>query len=106
MVPGHEIAGVVTSAPTSAKFRVGDHVGVRAASSIPATADAQRGPGPAYMPGLIQTYNGPMAERPPRRLLGQRSSREGYVLSIPTTCRWTPPRLLCAGITLYSPLKH
>jgi uncharacterized zinc-type alcohol dehydrogenase-like protein len=62
------------------------------------------------MPGLAGTYNDFEADRKTRTQGGYSDSivvREGYVMSIPDNLPLDASApLLCAGITLYSPLRH
>ena len=62
------------------------------------------------MPGLIQTYNGVEVDGVSATQGGYSDHivvKEGYVLSIPDNLPLDASApLLCAGITLYSPLKH
>ncbi|WP_184722308.1 NAD(P)-dependent alcohol dehydrogenase [Caulobacter sp.] len=111
IVPGHEITGVVTAVGANVtKFKEGDRVGVGCFvdSCIGcATRDLDR---EQYMPGLVQTYSSaqPGSDLP---TYGGYSDhmvvKEGYVLSIPDNLALDAAApLLCAGITLYSPLRH
>lgn len=111
MVPGHEIAGVVTEVGSKVtKFKVGDHVGVGCfvdSCTHCATRDLDN---EQYMPGLVGTYNAYEADGETPTYGGYSDSivvKEGYVLSIPQNLPLDAAApLLCAGITLYSPLKH
>jgi uncharacterized zinc-type alcohol dehydrogenase-like protein len=110
MVPGHEIAGVVTAVGANVtKFKVGDHVGVGCFVDSCTTCGTRHVDLEQYMPGLIQTYNSREVDGTPT--MGGYSDhivvKEGYVLSIPDNLPLDKAApLLCAGITLYSPLKH
>jgi len=112
MVPGHEIAGVVTAiGPKVTRYKMGDRV------AVGCFVDSCRKCGPC-LKGLEQycvegptlTYNA--VERDGKnRTQGGYSNKiivdENYVLRIPENIpmnRAAP--LLCAGITMYSPLKH
>jgi alcohol dehydrogenase (NADP+) len=114
MVPGHEIAGVVrTVGAKVTKYKVGDHVGVGCmVDSCRECAQCNQGleqycTGPG---GMILTYNGYEKDgKTPTR--GGYSNvivvDENYVLKIPKSMSLDKAApLLCAGITLYSPLKH
>lgn len=111
MVPGHEIAGVVTAVGSKvSKFRVGDHVGVGCFVNS-CTKCAERDLDlEHYMPGLVQTYNDVEADGTTPTYGGYSNSivvKEGYVLSIPANLPLDASApLMCAGITLYSPLRH
>ena len=111
VVPGHEITGIVRSVGKNAsRFKEGDRVGVGCFvdSCVGcATRDLDR---EHYMPGLVLTYNGAV-EGSDLPTYGGYSDhivvKEGYVLSIPDNLPLDAAApLLCAGITLYSPLKH
>jgi len=110
MVPGHEIAGVVTAVGADVtKFKVGDHVGVGCFVDSCTTCGTRHVDLEQYMPGLVQTYNGREADG--TATYGGYSDhivvKEGYVLSIPDNLPLDKAApLLCAGITLYSPLHH
>ena len=112
MVPGHEIAGVVTGiGPKVTRYKMGDRV------AVGCFVDSCRKCGPC-LKGLEQycvegptlTYNA--VERDGKnRTQGGYSNKiivdENYVLRIPENIpmnRAAP--LLCAGITMYSPLIH
>lgn len=111
MVPGHEIAGIVTAVGSKvSKFKVGDRVGVGCfvdSCVHCATRDVDL---EQYMPGLVQTYNDVEADGTTPTQGGYSDSivvKEGYVLSIPDNLPLEKAApLLCAGITLYSPLAH
>ncbi|MDQ0454407.1 NAD(P)-dependent alcohol dehydrogenase [Rhizobium paknamense] len=111
MVPGHEIAGVVTAVGSKVtKFKPGDRVGVGCfvdSCLHCATRDVDR---EQYLPGLVQTYNDYEADGKTLTQGGYSDSivvKEGYVLSIPDNLPLDKAApLLCAGITLYSPLSH
>jgi uncharacterized zinc-type alcohol dehydrogenase-like protein len=108
MVPGHEIAGVVASVGEAVtKFKVGDHVG------IGCFVDSDRTKGDPkfehYSGTAVMTYNAKEKDGTPT--MGGYSDKivvkEGYVLRIPEQLPLDAAApLLCAGITLYSPLKH
>ncbi|MDG5495292.1 NAD(P)-dependent alcohol dehydrogenase [Niveispirillum sp. BGYR6] len=111
MVPGHEIAGVVTAVGSKVtKFKVGDHVGVGCFVHSCTQCETRDEDLEQYLPGLVQTYNDVEADGVTPTYGGYSDHivvREGYVLSIPDNLpldRAAP--LLCAGITLYSPLRH
>jgi len=111
IVPGHEIAGIVSAVGSAVtKFKVGDRVGVGCFvdSCVGcATRDLDR---EQYMPGLVGTYNDFEADGKTRTQGGYSDSivvKEGYVMSIPDNLPLDASApLLCAGITLYSPLRH
>lgn len=111
MVPGHEIVGIVTAVGSKVtKFKVGDRAGVGCfvdSCTTCATRDLEL---EHYMPGLVPTYNGVEADGKTATQGGYSDSivvKEGYVLSIPDNLPLDAAApLLCAGITLYSPLRH
>jgi uncharacterized zinc-type alcohol dehydrogenase-like protein len=111
MVPGHEIAGVVTAVGAGVtKFKVGDHVGVGCFVDSCTTCQTRNVDLEQYMPGLVQTYNSLDSDGVTPTYGGYSDSivvKEGYVLSIPDNLPLDAAApLLCAGITLYSPLNH
>ncbi|MCT7659146.1 NAD(P)-dependent alcohol dehydrogenase [Mycobacterium deserti] len=112
MVPGHEIAGIVTEVGAEVtKYQVGDRVGVGCfVDSCRECAQCLAGE-EQYCdnPGMVGTYNG--VGRDGQRTQGGYSGAivvdENYVLRIPDTLPLDAAApLLCAGITLYSPLRH
>ena len=111
MVPGHEIAGIVTAVGSKvSKFKVGDRVGVGCFVDSCTTCASRDLDLEQYMPGLVVTYNGVEADGKTPTQGGYSDHivvKEGYVLSIPENLPFeaTAP-LLCAGITLYSPLRN
>jgi alcohol dehydrogenase (NADP+) len=112
MVPGHEIAGVVTKVGGKVtKFKVGDRVGVGCfVDSCRRCAECTRGL-EQYCSGggLVLTYNSREKDGTPT--FGGYSDKiivdENYVLRMPANLPLDAcSPLLCAGITLYSPLRH
>lgn len=111
MVPGHEIAGIVTKVGSKVRsFKVGDRAGVGClVNSCRKCPDCKVGL-EQFCPTPIWTYNA--FEKNSRiPTYGGYSQRivvdEKFVLKIPKNLpldRAAP--LLCAGITTYSPLKH
>jgi uncharacterized zinc-type alcohol dehydrogenase-like protein len=111
MVPGHEIVGTVTAAGSSVtKFKVGDRVGVGCFVDSCVGCASRDLDNEQYLPGLVQTYNDVEADGKTPTYGGYSDSivvKEGYVLSIPDNLPLDAAApLLCAGITLYSPLRH
>lgn len=111
MVPGHEIVGIVTSVGSKVtKFKVGDRAGVGCFVDSCTTCATRDLDLEHYMPGLVPTYNGVEADGKTATQGGYSDSivvKEGYVLSIPDNLPLDAAApLLCAGITLYSPLRH
>ena len=111
MVPGHEVAGIVTAVGGKVtKYKVGDKVGVGCyVDSCRTCAECQRGLEQYCAVRTVWTYNGrDFAEAP---TYGGYSDRivvdENYVLRMPENLPLDAcAPLLCAGITLYSPLRH
>lgn len=111
MVPGHEIVGIVTAVGSKVtKFRVGDRAGVGCFVDSCTTCVTRDLDLEHYLPGLVVTYNGVEADGKTATQGGYSDSivvKEGYVLSIPENLPLDAAApLLCAGITLYSPLRH
>jgi uncharacterized zinc-type alcohol dehydrogenase-like protein len=111
MVPGHEIAGVVAAVGAKVtRFKVGDPVGVGCYIDSCTTCADYDADLEHYMPGTVMTYNGLEADGKTPTYGGYSDHivvKEGYVLSIPDTLPLDAAApLLCAGITLYSPLRH
>ncbi|WP_077959839.1 NAD(P)-dependent alcohol dehydrogenase [Ensifer adhaerens] len=111
MVPGHEIVGIVTAVGSKVtKFKVGDRAGVGCFVDSCTTCATRDLDLEHYMPGLIVTYNGVEADGRTATQGGYSDHivvKEGYVLSIPDNLPLDAAApLLCAGITLYSPLRH
>ncbi len=111
MVPGHEIAGIVTSIGSGVtKFKVGDKVGVGCfVDSCRTCAECVKGEDNYCLVGMNATYNGREKDGTPT--YGGYSDHivvdDNYVLNIPDNLPLDAAApLLCAGITLYSPLKH
>jgi len=112
MVPGHEITGIVLQiGPKVTRYKAGDRVGVGC------FVDSCRKCGPCSknleqycVEGMTTTYNG--IERDGNtRTQGGYSNKivvdENYVLRIPGNLPLDKAApLLCAGVTLYSPLMH
>jgi len=110
MVPGHEIAGVVVGLGASAtKFKLGDHVGIGCFVDSCRSCGACDAAVEQYCSKMVGTYNS--REHDGTRTFGGYSERivvkQDYVLRIPDALPLDAAApLLCAGITLYSPLKH
>lgn len=111
MVPGHEIAGIVTAVGTDVtKHQVGDRVGIGCfVDSCRECENCLAGEEQFCLKGNVATYNG-------REYTGENThggystqivANENYVLRIPEGIALDEAApLLCAGITTYSPLKH
>ena len=112
MVPGHEIAGVVSKVGSRVKkFRPGDRVGVGCfVDSCRHCRYCEQGLEQYCETGMVGTYNGVEKDgKTPTQ--GGYSTQivvdENYVLKMPSNLPLDKSApLLCAGITLYSPLVH
>ena len=112
MVPGHEIAGVVTAVGSAvSKFSIGDRIGVGVfVDSCRVCASCVQGLQQYCVEGMTGTYNG--LERDGKTVaMGGYSNNfvinEDYAVKIPANLPMDGVApLLCAGITLYSPIKH
>lgn len=111
MVPGHEIAGIVTEVGSAVtKHTVGDRVGIGCfVDSCRECDNCLAGEEQFCQKGMVATYNG--REYSGEDTHGGYSTEivadENYVLSIPEGIALDEAApLLCAGITTYSPLKH
>lgn len=113
VVPGHEIAGVVTAVGAEVtKYKVGDHVGVGCFIDSCRECDNCQAGLQQYCTGdygMHGTYNS--TERDGTPTFGGYSTAivvdENYVLRIPDSIALDKAApLLCAGVTLYSPLRH
>jgi alcohol dehydrogenase (NADP+) len=112
MVPGHEIAGTVTKIGSAVtKFKVGDLIGVGVfVDSCRKCDNCKAGLQQYCAESMTGTYNG--YERDGNTVaMGGYSNyfviNEDYAVTIPANLplEGVAP-LLCAGITLYSPIKH
>jgi uncharacterized zinc-type alcohol dehydrogenase-like protein len=112
VVPGHEIAGVVTSVGAKVtKYKVGDHVGVGCfVDSCRKCANCDADLEQYCLNGMNGTYNDLEKDGVTATQGGYSSVivvDENYVLRIPDSLPLDKAApLLCAGITLYSPLVH
>ncbi|CAM5691064.1 L-threonine 3-dehydrogenase [Streptomyces aurantiogriseus] len=112
MVPGHEIAGVVSEVgPGVTKFAVGDRVGVGCMVDSCRECDNCKAGLEQYCTGggMTGTYNA--LDKNGEPTYGGYSQKivvdENYVVRIPDGLALdVAAPLLCAGITTYSPLKH
>ena len=111
MVPGHEIAGVVAAVGGKVtKYKVGDKVGVGCfVDSCRTCESCTRNLEQYCNVKTVWTYNGRENDNTPT--YGGYSEKivvdENYVLRIPDSLPLDGAApLLCAGITLYSPLRH
>jgi len=111
LVPGHEIAGIVSAVGSSVtKFSIGDRVGVGNMVDSCGTCDSCHAGLEQYCTGgRVLTYNS--IDRNGEPTHGGYSQKivvdEAFVVRIPTAIplQQAAP-LLCAGITMYSPLRH
>lgn len=112
MVPGHEIAGIVTSVGEKVtKFKVGDRVGVGCfVDSCRSCNPCEHGLEQYCEEGMTGTYNSLERDKKTPTFGGYSNKivvDENYVLNIPQNLPLDAAApLLCAGITLYSPLAH
>jgi len=111
MVPGHEIAGIVTAIGGKVtKYKVGDRAGVGCfVDSCRTCTQCRQGIEQYCASGAVWTYNGREHDGTPT--MGGYSDKivvnEDYVLRLPQNLPLDAAApLLCAGITLYSPLMH
>ncbi|HEX8227487.1 MAG TPA: NAD(P)-dependent alcohol dehydrogenase [Candidatus Saccharimonadales bacterium] len=113
IVPGHEIAGIVTEVGSEVtKHTAGDRVGVGCmVDSCRTCANCKKGDEQYCLKGNTPTYNGVNSYGTGERTQGGYSTHivvtEDFVLKIPEGIALeNAAPLLCAGITLYSPLRH
>ena len=111
LVVGHEIAGVVASVGSEVtKHKVGDHVGVGCmVNSCGQCSSCKAGLEQYCSRGTIFTYNA--TDKDGTTTQGGYSQAivvdENFVLRIPDSLPLDKAApLLCAGITLFSPLRH
>jgi uncharacterized zinc-type alcohol dehydrogenase-like protein len=111
LVVGHEIAGVVTAVGSEVtKHKVGDHVGVGCmVNSCGQCSSCEAGLEQYCKRGATMTYNG--TDKDGTTTQGGYSQAivvdENFVLRIPDSLPLDKAApLLCAGITLFSPLRH
>ncbi|GGJ66518.1 NAD(P)-dependent alcohol dehydrogenase [Streptomyces brasiliensis] len=111
MVPGHEIAGVVSEVgPGVTRYAVGDRVGVGCmVDSCRVCDNCKAGLQQYCTNGATMTYNGIGKDGEPT--YGGYSQKivvdENYVVRVPDGLALDEAApLLCAGITTYSPLNH
>ena len=111
MVPGHEIAGTVSAVGDAvSRYAVGDRVGVGClVDSCRECENCRAGEEQFCTRPSVPTYNG--REYTGEQTFGGYSTRvvvdENFVLGIPEGIGLdVAAPLLCAGITLYTPLTH
>jgi uncharacterized zinc-type alcohol dehydrogenase-like protein len=112
MVPGHEIAGIVTAVGSAVtKFAVGDKIGVGVfVDSCRTCSSCVKGLQQYCVEGMTGTYNGYERDGKTVAMGGYANNfviNQDYAVRIPDNLplEGVAP-LLCAGITLYSPIKH
>jgi uncharacterized zinc-type alcohol dehydrogenase-like protein len=112
LVPGHEIVGVVTAVGSAAtKFAIGDRIGVGVfVDSCGSCENCLKGLQNYCAEGMTGTYNGLERDGVTPALGGYSNKfviNENYAVKIPANLDMAAVApLLCAGITLYSPLRH
>lgn len=115
MVPGHEITGIVSKVGAKVtRYKVGDRVAVgNFVDSCRKCGPCQRGLEQYCEEGATWTYNSveKVNGKEPTLTQGGYSNKivvdENYVFSVPDNLPLdSAAPLLCAGITLYSPLAH
>lgn len=110
LVPGHEITGVVTKAGRNVTgFRVGDRVGVGCIAASCLDCDHCRRSEENYCDRVALTYNGVFWDGSvtyggySRALVADKR----FVVRVPDALPLDAAApLLCAGVTVYSPMKH
>lgn len=112
MVPGHEIVGVVTAIGSAVtKFAIGDQVGVGVfIDSCRTCENCLAGQQQYCLDGMTGTYNGYERDGVTVALGGYSNKYvidQDYAVLVPANLELSGVApLLCAGITLYSPLRH
>ncbi|MEB3070850.1 NAD(P)-dependent alcohol dehydrogenase [[Mycobacterium] vasticus] len=112
LVPGHEIAGVVTAVGSEVtKYKVGDRVGVGCFVDSCRQCPSCLAGNEQYCTGggMVGTYAGVGRDGQPTQggYSGAIVVDENYVLAIPDEIPLDAAApLLCAGVTTYSPLRH
>lgn len=113
LVPGHEIVGRVTeTGPEVSRHRVGDLVGIGCmVNSCRACENCQAGQEQYCLKGNTLVFGAPDPAEPGAHTQGGYSEAivapEDFVIRVPETLDPAAAApLLCAGITVYSPLKR
>lgn len=112
MVPGHEIVGTVTAIGAEVtKFKIGQRIGVGVfIDSCRTCANCSRGLQQYCYEGMTGTYNGYERDKTTIAFGGYSNKfviDQDYAIHIPENLKLEGVApLLCAGITLYSPIKH
>ncbi|MCU1623541.1 MAG: zinc binding alcohol dehydrogenase [Frankiales bacterium] len=111
LVPGHEIAGIITEVGSEVtRHRVGDRVGIGCLVDSCRTCEhCERGLEQYCLNGAVGTYNSTGKDGLPT--YGGYSAQlvvdQDFALTIPDALELDAAApLLCAGITVYSPLNH
>ena len=111
MVPGHEIAGTIVEVGSDVtKFKVGDRAGIGTFVDSCRTCEyCMSGDQNYCLKGNVQTYNGRHYDQAPT--YGGYAQEivvdQNYVLKVSKKIdAASAAPLLCAGVTLWSPLKH
>lgn len=113
-IPGHEVIGVVTAVGEGvSRFKEGDRVGVGCMVNSCQVCDPCKAGEENYCEGPIGftlTYNGSIKPGGNNTYGGYSTDlvvREEFVLSIPDALALEDAGpILCAGITVYAPMKH
>ena len=113
-VPGHEVVGVVTSVgPKVKKYKEGDIVGVGCMVDSCLDCEYCDNGNEQYCSGprsATLTYNGPKKPDGTNSYGGSSTEmvvREEFVLSVPESMDpASAGPIMCAGITVYAPMKH
>ncbi|MFF3976538.1 NAD(P)-dependent alcohol dehydrogenase [Streptomyces sp. NPDC001828] len=111
MVPGHEITGLVSAVGSAVtRYSPGDRAGVGCfVDSCRTCAHCRKGQEQYCSSGLVFTYNDRDADGRPTDggYAGCIVVDENYILTIPDTLPLDQAApLLCAGITVYAPLRQ
>ncbi len=110
LVPGHEIAGIVAAVgPSVTRYAVGDRVGVGClVDSCRQCVHCLAGEEQYCLVGAVGTYGGMLHGEPTQGGYSQQIVvDQAFVVGIPEGIDLAAAApLLCAGITLYSPLRH
>jgi len=110
LVPGHEIVGEVVEVGSAVRgFKVGDRAAVGCYVHTCGSCDVCKSGDEQYCSKVVFTYNGVFPDG--TTTYGGYANRmvveEKYVCRVPESLPSAEVApLLCAGITLYSPLKH
>ena len=110
LVPGHEIAGLVSAVgPQVSKYAVGDRVGVGCmVDSCRECVNCKAGQEQYCLKGNVGTYGGMLDGKPTDGGYSQQIVvDENFVLGVPEGIGLDAAApLLCAVVTLFSPLNH